>query len=93
MRALPGVQAVGGIDDLPLQGGSVQPIVLEGRPELLPRDQPTVEVRKITPGYVPAMGVPIVRGRDFAESDVDVMLVSRAAAKLLWGTRTRSGAA
>jgi putative ABC transport system permease protein len=85
MRALPGVQAAGGIDDLPLQGGSVQPIVLEGRPELLPRDQPTVEVRKVTPGYVPAMSVQIVRGRDFAESDVDAMLVSRAAAKLLWG--------
>ena len=85
MRALPGVQAAGGIDDLPLQGGSVQPLVLEGRPELLPRDQPTVEVRKVTPGYIPAMSVPIVRGRDFAESDVDAMLVSRAAAKLLWG--------
>ena len=33
-------------------GGSVQPIVLEGRPELLPRDQPTVQVRKVTPGYL-----------------------------------------
>ena len=29
--------------------GSVQPIVLEGRPELLPRDQPTVEVRRSLP--------------------------------------------
>jgi predicted permease len=85
MRALPGVQAVGGIDDLPLTGGSVQPIVLEGRPELLPRDQPTVEVRKTTPGYMAAMGIPIVRGRDFNETDVEAMVVSRAAAKLLWG--------
>jgi len=85
MRALPGVQAAGGIDDLPLQGGSVQPVVLEGRPELLPRDQPTVEVRKVTPGYMRAVGVPIARGRDFAESDLDAILVSGAAAKLLWG--------
>ena len=50
VRALPGVQAAGAIDDLPSQGGSVQPIVLEGHAELLPRDQPTVEVRKATPG-------------------------------------------
>ena len=85
MRALPGVQAAGGIDDLPLQGGSVQPLVLEGRPELLPRDQPTVEVRKITTGYMAAMRIPILRGRDVVETDVDAMLVSRAAAKLLWG--------
>jgi len=85
LRAVPGVEAAGGIDDLPLQGGSVQPIVLEGRPELLPSEQPTVEVRKVTTGYMPAMGIPVLRGRDFAETDVDAMLVSRAAAKLLWG--------
>ena len=85
IRALPGVQAAGAIDDLPLQGGSVQPIVLEGRPELLPRDQPTVEVRKITPGYFGAMHIPVLQGRDAADSDVEVLLVSRSAAKLLWG--------
>jgi len=45
-RALPGIESAGVIDDLPVQGGSVQPIVLEGHPELLPRDQPTVEVRR-----------------------------------------------
>jgi predicted permease len=85
MRALPGVQSAGAVDDLPLQGGSVQPIVLEGHAELLPRDQPTVSVRKITPGYLRTMSIPLLRGRDVAEGDVDVMLVSRAAAKLLWG--------
>jgi predicted permease len=85
IRALPGVQAAGAIDDLPLQGGSVQPIVLEGQPELLPRDQPTVEVRKITPGYLAAMRIPVLQGRDVSEADVEVLLVSRAAAKLLWG--------
>ena len=84
IRALPGVQAAGAVDDLPVTGGSVQPIVLEGHAELLPRDQPTVEVRKITPGYLRTMRVPLLRGRDVGDSDVEVMLVSRAAAKLLW---------
>ena len=85
LRALPGVESAGAIDDLPAQGGSVQPIVLEGHAELLPRDQPTVGVRKITRGYLKAMRIPVLRGRDVADNDVDVMLVSRSAAKLLWG--------
>jgi putative ABC transport system permease protein len=85
LRALPGVEFAGAIDDLPSQGGSVQPLVIEGKTELLPRDQPTVDVRKITPGYLRAMRIPLLRGRDVAESDVEVMLVSRSAARLLWG--------
>ena len=85
IRSLPGVEVAGGIDDLPLLGGSQQPIVPEGRAELLPKDQPTVAVRKITPGYLEAMQVPILRGRDIAENDSEVMLVSQSAAKLLWG--------
>jgi len=84
IRALPGVVSAGGVDDLPMLGGSVQPIVLEGRPELLPRDQPTVEVRKVSPDYFKAMGIPVIRGRDVSDSDTEAMLVSRAAAKLLW---------
>jgi predicted permease len=91
IRALPGVQAAGGIDDLPILGGSQQPIVLEGQAELLPRDQPTVAVRKITPGYLQSMQIPILRGRDVAEGDAEVMLVSRSAAKLLWGDRDPIG--
>ena len=85
LRALPGVEAAGGVDDLPAQGGSVQPIVLEGKAELLPRDQPTAAVRKITPGYLRAMHIPLLRGRDVADGDTDAVLVSRAAATLLWG--------
>ena len=91
IRALPGVTVAGGIDDLPLLSGSVQPIVLEGHAELLPRDQPTVEVRKIAPDYLKTMRIPILRGRDVAANDTDAMLVSRSAAKLLWGDRDPIG--
>jgi predicted permease len=87
LRALPGAVAAGAIDDVPLTGGSVQPIVVEGRPELLPRDQPTVQVRQITPGYLETMRIPIAGGRDVAADDNQVLLVSRSAARLLWGDR------
>jgi putative ABC transport system permease protein len=91
LKALPGVQAAGAIDNLPLFGGSVQPVVLEGRAELLPRDQPTAEVRKILPGYLASMRIPVLRGRDVADNDQDVLLVSRGAAKLLWGDENPIG--
>jgi len=85
LRTLPGVENASAVDDLPSTGGSVQPLVIEGKAELLPRDQPTVEVRKVLPQYFATMRIPIVRGRDVRENDTEVMLVSQSAAKLLWG--------
>jgi putative ABC transport system permease protein len=91
MAALPGVTAAAAVDSLPTQGGSVQPVVIEGHAELLPRDQPTTSVRAITPGYMHAMNIPIFRGRDVAANDGDVLLVSRDAARLLWGNEDPVG--
>jgi len=84
IRALPGVTAAGRIDDLPFSsGGSAQILGLEGRGPR--RDAPVVQVRQITPGYLRAMGIPVLRGRDVADSDTDVLLISQATAKLYWG--------
>jgi predicted permease len=85
IRALPGVEAAGAIDNLPSEGGSVQPLVLDGRAELASREQPAVAVRRITPGYLRALRIPVLGGRDVADTDVEVLLISRSAAKLLWG--------
>jgi predicted permease len=86
LRALPGVASAGFADTLPaMGGGSVQPLVIDGRAELSSREQPTVSVRESCPEYMRTMGIPILRGRDFALGDDHVLLVSAAAAKLLWG--------
>jgi len=82
IRALPGVEAAGTIDDLPFAAGSSQTLVLEGYP---PQRNPAVQVRQVTPGYLRAMGIPVLHGRDILESDGEVLLVSRDAAKLYWG--------
>jgi putative ABC transport system permease protein len=90
VRAVPGVEEVGAIDALPLngQGGSHQPFSIEGRPVLPMADQPEVDVRLISPRYLRAMRVPIIRGRDFAESDAagrpGVALISEALARRFW---------
>ena len=82
--SLPGVEAAGTIDDLPLADGSSQTLQLEGYP---PQPSPVaVQVRQITPGYARAMRIPILRGRDVTDDDRDVLLVSREAAELYWGT-------
>jgi putative ABC transport system permease protein len=89
VRALPGVEDAGAIDDLPLGGGgSHQPFSIEGRPMLPMAEQPEVDVRMISPGYLRAMRVPIIRGRDFADSDAAgrpaVAAISAALARRFW---------
>ena len=83
IRALPGVEAAGTINDLPFADGSSQTLHLEGYPPQ--RDPVAVQVRQITPGYLRAMGIPVLRGRDVVDSDAEVLLVSQDAAKLYWG--------
>ena len=83
IRALPGVVAAGTIDDLPFADGESQPLGPEGyAPQ---QNLVTVQVRQISPGYLRAMGIPVLRGRDVLDSDADVLLVSEDAAKLYWG--------
>ena len=83
IRALPGVEAAGTINDLPFADGSSQSLHLEGYP---PQREPVaLQVRQITPGYLRAMGIPVLRGRDVVDSDAEVLLVSQDATKLYWG--------
>jgi len=83
IRALPGVEAAGTIDDLPFADGSSQTLALEG---YAPQRNPVaVQVRQIIPGYLRAMGIPVLRGRDILDSDAEVLLVSQDVAKLYWG--------
>jgi predicted permease len=83
IRSVPGIVAAGTIDDLPFALGSSQSLALEGYAP--PRDPATVQVRQISPGYLRAMGIPVLRGRDVLDNDADVLLVSADAAKLYWG--------
>ena len=89
VRTLPGVESAGIIDDIPLDGsGSHQPIAIEGRPALDMADQPEVDVRIASAGYLRSMHIPISRGRDFTDSDVAgrpaVILISESMAHEFW---------
>jgi predicted permease len=90
VRALPGVDSAGVIDSLPLSsdGGSHQPFSIEGHPVLPMSEQPEVDVRLISPGYLKAMHVPVIRGRDLSDADSagrpGSALISDALARRFW---------
>jgi predicted permease len=88
VRALPGVQYAAVTDDLPLEGGSMQPVAVEGQPVVEMAHQPEVSVRLLSPQFMSAMGIPIVRGREFTDADTSasapVVLVSESMARQFW---------
>jgi len=68
--ATPGVESVGAISGLPLSGSSVNlHFTIEGRPPVAREAQPITEYRIVTPRYFESMGIPLLAGRDVAESD------------------------
>ena len=85
IRALPGVDAAGTVDTLPFaDGGEAQTVAPEGYAP--PRDPIVVQIRQVNPGYLGAMGIPLLRGRDVRDGDGHQLLVSEDAATLYWGT-------
>ncbi|HEY2017882.1 MAG TPA: ADOP family duplicated permease, partial [Bryobacteraceae bacterium] len=90
VAALPGARSAATIDSLPLEGGSGQPIAVEGRPAEVFALQRNVSVREITPNYFRTMGIPLLGGRDIESADgarrnvPAVAVISQAMASLFW---------
>jgi putative ABC transport system permease protein len=89
LRSLPGVDAVAAASFVPLtEWRATVEIEAVSRPPADPRDRPTAHYRMVSPGYLAAMRIPLLRGRDFEATDAaggaPVALLSRSlAAKLL----------
>ena len=102
LRVLPGVIAVGAINHLPMGGGDSRlGIGFESR-EPVANEPPTrMHPRIVTPGYFGAIGIPIVKGRDFGPEDhataEPVVIISEASVRRFWpgvdpiGQRVRFG--
>jgi putative ABC transport system permease protein len=88
IHSLPGVESAGAIDDLPLNGGSNQPVAVEGRPAVALSEQPEVSVRVTTAGYFKAMRIPLLQGRAISADDragsAPVVVISQSMAKQFW---------
>ena len=89
VRSLPGVQAAGAINHLPLAGDLWGwHFAIEGRPKPRPGEAPSAVYRMVTPGYFAAMRLPIVRGRDITDSDnataPGAVIINEQAARQYW---------
>jgi putative ABC transport system permease protein len=70
LRELPGIQSVAAINFLPLTGfWGTTDFVIQGRAPANASEKPTADNRLITPGYFSTMGIALLHGRDFTDSD------------------------
>jgi len=86
-RHLPSVRSAGMVNFLPLYGGlgSATGFKIVGRPEPAPGQGPSTDVRVADAGYFQTMGIPLLRGRNFSDSEQrepkHVILINEALAR------------
>jgi len=85
---LPGVQAVGLVSILPVNKDSNYngDLNVEGLPHFVNDVTWTIEQRFVSPGYFMALNIPLVRGREFTESDLSgarVAVISEKYARMI----------
>jgi putative ABC transport system permease protein len=87
VRQLPTVRSAGMINYLPLYGGmgSSTGFKILGQPEPPPGEGPSCDVRVVDSEYFPAMGIPLLRGRNFSGAELKeskhVILINEALAR------------
>jgi putative ABC transport system permease protein len=96
VQTLPGVVSAGATTELPLEGGNNGPVVIEGQPA--PKDMwssPLVESCTVTPNYFRTMRIPLLSGRDVAETDtpdkLPVAVINETMAHRFWPSQDAVG--
>jgi putative ABC transport system permease protein len=88
IRALPGVESVGGVTYLPLVGYNPGVDFTIDESASAPETGLRADIQPITPDYFRAIGMPLLRGRPFTEAEMkpqpDVAIVNNAFAKKFW---------
>ena len=97
VAAVPGVSAVGLASQLPLSGMIDRyGISAEDKPLANPELAPYADRYLVTPDFLPAMGIPLIRGRTFTAADDDStaspsVIMSVALAAEIWGDENPIG--
>jgi len=96
LRSLPAAQSVGLVSEVPM-GGSTDSteIRVPDHPTTDNKERPYANYSFASPGYFSAIGTPLLRGRDFAETDVrgsiPVTIINNAMALKYWPGRDPIG--
>jgi len=91
LAAIPGVQAAGAVTAVPTVIRSNGGYMVEGGRtfEQMRTNSPQAQFLVATPGYFKAMGMPVTKGRDFGDADVEggplVVVVNEAFARAAFG--------
>jgi len=90
IKAVPGVESVGGVLFMPLGGDTLnvgRSYIREGRP-FTPEESASAAYLVITPDYFRALQIPLTGGRAFTDQDNDnspkVVIVNQSMARHLW---------
>ncbi|MEP7272055.1 MAG: ABC transporter permease [Acidobacteriota bacterium] len=85
LSSVPGVQAAGVTQALPISGDYVLSFIVQGRPAYKPGEGPSTNYYSVSADYFKAMGIPLLRGRLFNDRDVQgaprVAIINDAMAK------------
>jgi putative ABC transport system permease protein len=88
VRALPGVRAAAVSSALPVNPIRLSPALPEGQPDVPLMQRPFFNIQTFTPGYVEAMAIPLLRGREFNQHDdasaPPVAMVNDTAVRRFW---------
>src|SRR5262249_32173505 len=89
VRELPGVQSAGMASQLPLgENGDMYGMLFKDKPIANPANAPSADRYCVTPGYLEAMGIRVIRGRTLTAADnaqsAPVVLINDAVAEKVW---------
>jgi len=102
MSEIPGIESAGIVNSLPFGGGfGSRYLQIEGRPPQPPGQGLNANFNLSGPGYFRTLGIPLLRGRDFSDQDVqgkpEVAIINAEMARQFWpdedplGQRIRIG--
>jgi predicted permease len=98
VRALPGVVAAGATTFAPFTDGAGEPapFAVPGQPDATAGEEPRVLMQPATPGYLRAMGIPLLAGDDVPETVTDSggltqAVISARMARRFWPDRSPVG--
>ncbi len=95
METLPGIASVSWASNLPLWGRVQSGLVIEGQERRRKSDSITTVMNTVDFDYFATAGVPILRGREFTESDQDgslpVAVINETLAQKYWPNRDALG--
>jgi predicted permease len=94
VRSLPGVQSAAISSALPLNPVRFSPALPEGQPAVPLTERAIFNIQTLSPGYVAAMRLPLLAGREFTEHDEQpprVLIINRTLARLYWPNQNPIG--